>query len=442
MNARTSRGTPYPQGATVVASGVNFALYSESATAVSVCLFDERGAETTIPLTHRTGFVWHGLVHGVRPGQRYGFRVDGPWDLARGHRHNPKKLLADPYARAFDGKVSYRGGAVFGHTESGAPDPVDSAPFAPKSVVVDEAFEWGDDAPPQVPWEDTVIYEAHVKGLTKLHPDVPPELRGTYAGLGSEACVAHLRRLGVTTVELLPVHEVSDEPFLVKRGLTNYWGYSTLGFFAPISASPRGRASRSASSEPWSRRSTPRHRGHPRRRLQPHLRGRRPRADALPARHRQPHLLQARRRRRALRELHRLRQHGERRAPAGAEARLRQPALLGRGDARRRLPLRSRHHARPRRRGFFAARGVLPRDEPGSRPLGVKLIRSLGLRARLDAARALPAGGGSGTPAFATASVASGTGTGARWGTSATASRARAISSTARGGRPPPASTS
>lgn len=233
MSPRTSQGTPFPQGATVVDAGVNFAIYSESATAVAVCLFDADGVETRIPLTHRTGFVWHGLVHGIGAGQRYGFRVDGPWDLARGHRFNPEKLLADPYARAFDGKVSYRGGAVFGHSESGARDPVDSAPFAPKSVVVDEPFDWGDDAPPNVPWRDTVIYEAHVKGLTKLHPGIAPEHRGTYLGLGSDACIAHLRRLGVTAVELLPVHEVADEPFLVKRGLTNAWGYSTLGFFAP-----------------------------------------------------------------------------------------------------------------------------------------------------------------------------------------------------------------
>jgi isoamylase len=221
------------QGATVESDGVHFGLYSESATHVWVCLFDERGHETRVPLTERSGFVWHGKVRGIGAGQRYGFRVDGPWDLARGQRHNPQKLLVDPYARLIEGKVSYRGGAVFGHAADGTRDPVDSAPFAPKSVVIDDAFDWEGDAPPEVAWKDTVLYEAHVKGLTKLHPDVPSELRGTYGGLASEAAIGHLRALGVTAVELLPIHEVADEPFIVKRGQVNYWGYSTLGYFTP-----------------------------------------------------------------------------------------------------------------------------------------------------------------------------------------------------------------
>ncbi|WP_394827094.1 glycogen debranching protein GlgX [Pendulispora albinea] len=233
--------SPYPDGATPAPGGTHFALYSESATAVTVCLFGDGdgetgaglGTERRVPLRERIGHVWHGFVPGVGPGQRYGFRVDGPWDPLRGHRFNPNKLLVDPYARALSGKVSYRGGAIFDRKADGSRDEADSAPFVPKSIVCGAPFDWGDDSPPHTPWRDTVIYEAHVKGLTYLHPEIDPALRGTYLGIASEPMIAHLRALGVTAIELMPVHETCDEPSVAKRGQHNYWGYSTLGYFAP-----------------------------------------------------------------------------------------------------------------------------------------------------------------------------------------------------------------
>ncbi|HWL87907.1 MAG TPA: glycogen debranching enzyme GlgX, partial [Polyangiaceae bacterium] len=227
-------GRPHPEGATVTDEGTNFALYSESATAVTVCLFDERGQETRVALEQRTAHVWHGFIEGVRAGQRYGFRVDGPWEPLRGQRFNPNKLLVDPHARALDGKVSYRGRAIFDHGPDGSRNDADSAAFVPKAVVVGgDTFDWGNDAPPSIRWRDTVIYEAHVKSLTARHPEIAPELRGTYLGVASEPMIAHLRALGVTAVELLPVHEVADEPSVALRGQRNYWGYATLGYFAP-----------------------------------------------------------------------------------------------------------------------------------------------------------------------------------------------------------------
>jgi len=227
-------GRPHPEGATVTDEGTNFALYSESATAVTVCLFDERGQETRVALEQRTAHVWHGFIEGVRAGQRYGFRVDGPWEPLRGQRFNPNKLLVDPHARALDGKVSYRGRAIFDHGADGSRNDADSAAFVPKAVVVGgDTFDWGNDAPPSIRWRDTVIYEAHVKSLTARHPEIAPELRGTYLGVASEPMIAHLRALGVTAVELLPVHEVADEPSVALRGQRNYWGYATLGYFAP-----------------------------------------------------------------------------------------------------------------------------------------------------------------------------------------------------------------
>jgi len=199
-----------------------------------VCLFDEGGHERRVPLEHRTGHVWHGFIDGVGAGQRYGFRVDGPWDPGRGQRFNASKLLVDPYARALEGKVSYRGGAIFDHTPSTARDDTDSAPFVPKGIVVgDEPFDWEGDAPPGTPWCDTVLYEAHVKSLTFRHPDLDPRLRGTYLGVASAPMIEHLRGLGVTAIELMPIHEVCDEPGVARRGQKNYWGYSTLGYFAP-----------------------------------------------------------------------------------------------------------------------------------------------------------------------------------------------------------------
>ena len=220
-------------GATPVDGGVNFAVASSVAEEVIVCLFDATtGEETQARLEHYDDGVWHGLVPGVGPGQAYGYRVEGPFDPARGLRCNPAKLLLDPYARAISGAVTY-GDALLGH------DPADSAPYVPRSLVVDvseQGYDWAGDVKPRHSYADTVVYELHPKGFTERHPDVPPELRGRYAGLGHEAVTGYLRDLGVTTVELLPVHEHVPEGFLLDRGLTNYWGYNSIGYFAPHQA--------------------------------------------------------------------------------------------------------------------------------------------------------------------------------------------------------------
>jgi glycogen operon protein len=236
-------GQPHPPGATWDGEGTNFAVFSEGAEAVELCLFDSsRWAplrEVRVPLTEVTSFFWHGYVPGVGPGQRYGFRVHGPYDPRTGRRFNPDKLLVDPYAKAIDGTLDWDG-AVFGYSpgagDDSAPDGRDSAPHVPLAVVADPLFPWGDDHAPDTPWHETVIYETHVKGLTARHPGVPEQLRGTYAGLASSAAVDHLLSLGVTAVELLPVHHFVSEHELVKRGLVNYWGYNSLGYFAPHSA--------------------------------------------------------------------------------------------------------------------------------------------------------------------------------------------------------------
>jgi isoamylase len=231
-------GKPFPLGATpgehLGIAGTNFALASTVADSVTLCLFDEAGAETQIPLRDNDADVWHAFLPGVGPGQSYGYRVGGPWDPAQGLRCNPAKLLLDPYAKAVSGTVSF-GPEVLGQSEAdpGAPSTLDSAAHMPRSLVVDPEFGWHDDKRPWHRYADTVVYEVHVKGFTMRHPDIPPALRGTYAGLGHEAAIAHLRDLGVTTVELLPVHQNVPEAFLVQRGLTNYWGYNTIGFFAP-----------------------------------------------------------------------------------------------------------------------------------------------------------------------------------------------------------------
>jgi glycogen operon protein len=235
-------GRPLPRGATYDGKGTNFALFSQHATAVTLCLFDDDGVETRVPVLERSAYVWHVYLPNVGPGQRYGYRVDGPFDPKAGHRFNPYKLLIDPYARAFSGKTdvlaSLCGSKVVGSSSSSSReetrDLVDTAKLVALSVVADPTpFDWGHDAPIQVPWHQTVVYEMHVKGFTKRHPGVPPELRGTYAGLATPAAIEHLRWLGVTTVELLPVHESLTEKAVAERGLTNYWGYSTLGYFAP-----------------------------------------------------------------------------------------------------------------------------------------------------------------------------------------------------------------
>ncbi|ABK52454.1 isoamylase [Acidothermus cellulolyticus 11B] len=225
----------WPLGATADEDGTNFAVYSRYAEAVDLCLFDDDGTETRLPLTETTYHVWHGYVPGVRPGTRYGFRVDGPFDPHRGLRFNPSKLLIDPYARALDGDFVLSD-AVFGYPpgrDDTVQDHRDSAPYVPKSVVVRDDFDWGSDRHPKTPWADTIIYELHVRGFTMRHPAVPPELRGTFAGLAHPAVLEHLTALGVTAVELMPVHHFISEPDVLRRGLTNYWGYNSIGYFAP-----------------------------------------------------------------------------------------------------------------------------------------------------------------------------------------------------------------
>ncbi|HET6339566.1 MAG TPA: glycogen debranching protein GlgX [Polyangiales bacterium] len=223
-----------PQGASFDGTGTRFGLYSEHATQVELCLFDDASErETRVSLT-RSDNLWHGYLPGVGPGQRYGYRVHGPYAPQHGHRFNAKKLLVDPYARAIDRDARWHPAlqGEHAHDESLA-EPTDSVSAAPRCVVIDETFDWQGDVAPRVPWSETLIYEAHVKGLTKLHPDVPEALRGTYLGLCAEPVIAHLKSLGVTALELLPVHHAFSERSLVTRGLVNYWGYNTLGFFAP-----------------------------------------------------------------------------------------------------------------------------------------------------------------------------------------------------------------
>jgi isoamylase len=231
-------GSPYPLGATWDGQGVNFALFSEHATAVELCLFDAPDAaveSVRIPIVDRTDMIWHAYVPGLKPGQLYGYRVHGPWAPAEGHRFNPAKLLLDPYARALGRPMRWHP-SLFAFADGdpdGAPDPTDSAPYAAIGQVVDEPFDWGNDRPPRTPWHETVIYELHVKGFTQLNEAIPPELRGTYLGLASPPAIEHLKSLGITAVELMPVHEHVDEWHLASRGLVNYWGYNTLSFFAP-----------------------------------------------------------------------------------------------------------------------------------------------------------------------------------------------------------------
>ncbi|MFE0419855.1 glycogen debranching protein GlgX [Streptomyces tendae] len=249
-------GTPVPLGARFrtgpgQVAGTNFALWAGGAEAVELCLFDGPGPgarESRVRLTELTHEIWHGFVPGVRPGQRYGYRVHGRWDPWTGARWNPAKLLLDPYARAVDAAEGNDYSAlppeVYGHVrdwpEQRVADTVrddrDSAPYVPKGVVVHDDDDWSDDRRPKTPWADSVIYELHVRGFTKLHPDVPPELRGTYAGLAHPAAIEHLARLGVTAVELLPVHQFAHESHLLERGLRNYWGYNSVGYFAPHAA--------------------------------------------------------------------------------------------------------------------------------------------------------------------------------------------------------------
>ncbi|MET0144750.1 MAG: glycogen debranching protein GlgX [Ilumatobacteraceae bacterium] len=230
-------GRPYPLGASYDGVGTNFALFSEVAERVELCLFDGDGHEQRVDLGEVDGYVWHGFISGVGPGQRYGYRIHGPYQPSSGLRCNPAKLLIDPYAKAIDGPVRWDP-AVYSYPLGGDDtviDESDSATCMPRSVVTNPWFEWGDDRQLRHPWHETVVYELHVKGFTARHPDIPTELRGTYAGLAHRAAIAHLHRLGVTAVELMPVHHFVHDHVLVDRGLRNFWGYNSIGFLAPHS---------------------------------------------------------------------------------------------------------------------------------------------------------------------------------------------------------------
>jgi isoamylase len=232
-------GVPYPLGATWDGRGTNFAIFSQQASGVVLCLFDLEERELRVPLMETSAFVWHGYLPGIGPGQRYGYRVDGPYHPAQGQRFNAAKLLIDPYAKAIDGDVDW-GPEVLAYEldakdQDLIPSHTDSASRVPKAVVIDETFDWGMDRAPRIPWHETVIYETHVKGFTMTQPGIPEELRGTYSGLAHPAAIEHLLMLGVTAIELMPVHHFIHRQHLIEQGLNNYWGYDPIGYFAPHS---------------------------------------------------------------------------------------------------------------------------------------------------------------------------------------------------------------
>ncbi len=229
-------GSPHPLGATYDGSGTNFALFSEVAESVELCLFDEDGTETRVDLPEVDAYVWHAFLPGIEPGQRYGYRVHGPYAPEQGQRCNPNKLLLDPYAKAIDGTFDWDQSLFsynFGYADSRNDE--DSAAHMPKAVVINPFFDWTVDRPPRRPYADTIVYEAHVKGLTETHPDVPAEIRGTYAAIAHPVIISHLQDLGITALELMPVHHFANDSTLIEKGLSNYWGYNTIGFFAPDS---------------------------------------------------------------------------------------------------------------------------------------------------------------------------------------------------------------
>ncbi len=235
MPLRIWPGEPYPLGATYDGMGTNFSLFSEVAERVELCLFDDDGTETRVDLPEVSALCWHGYLPNMGPGQRYGFRVHGPRDLAAGQRCNPNKVLLDPYTKAVDRATDWDE-AVFGYRfgdPDGAANELDSAPFVGKSVVPNPYFDWANDRHPRTPWHETVVYEVHVKGFTATHPAIPEDMQGTYAGLGTPEAIEYLQSLGVTAVELLPVHEFVNDAHLVEKGLSNYWGYNSIGFLAP-----------------------------------------------------------------------------------------------------------------------------------------------------------------------------------------------------------------
>jgi glycogen operon protein len=228
-------GQPYPLGATFDGVGTNFSIFSEAAQRVELCLFDDTGTESRVDLPEMTALCWHGYLPQVKPGQRYGYRVHGRWAPGDGHWCNPTKLLMDPYAKSLDGHWNWNE-AIFPYHFSdpeNSKNDADSAPYCPKSVVINPYFDWAHDRRPNTPWHKTVVYETHVKGFTKRHPDIPEELRGTYAGLAHPVAVKYLQRLGITAVELLPVHQFVHDSVLVQKGLRNYWGYNSIGYLAP-----------------------------------------------------------------------------------------------------------------------------------------------------------------------------------------------------------------
>jgi isoamylase len=232
---RIRPGEPFPLGATWDGQGTNFSIFSEVATRVELCLFDQQGSQTSIDLPERTAFCWHAYLRGIGPGQRYGFRVHGPWEPAQGHRCNPAKLLVDPYAKAIAGDIKWDP-LVFPYPLGGDDlerDDRDSAPNMPKSIVIDDQFDWQGDRPLRRGLHETVVYEVHVKGFTKRHPRIPEHLRGTYAGVAHPESIEYLTSLGVTAVELLPIHQFVHESHQVDKGLRNYWGYHSYGYFAP-----------------------------------------------------------------------------------------------------------------------------------------------------------------------------------------------------------------
>lgn len=243
MTVKLTTGKPYPLGATWDGQGTNFALYSENATGVKLCLFDNKDHETRFSLVEQENHVWYGYIKGIKPGQKYGFRVEGAYQPEQGHRFNPCKLLIDPYAKAIAGNVSY-GQELFDYSladnNQSAPSisylALDNAHLIPKSIVVDDHFDWEGDQPLQLNWQQTIIYETHVKSFTYLHPEIPEHLRGTYKALEHPITIKHLKSLGITAIELLPVHHIFSCPqFLHEKGLKDYWGYRTLGYFAPYS---------------------------------------------------------------------------------------------------------------------------------------------------------------------------------------------------------------
>ncbi|MDU2422269.1 MAG: glycogen debranching protein GlgX [Bifidobacterium scardovii] len=233
-------GSMYPLGASYDGAGVNFALFSQVAEKVELCLFDDNDNETRVAMTEQNSYVWHNYIPGLQPGQRYGYRVYGPFDPDRGLRCNPNKLLLDPYAKAIEGNID-GDESLFSYWFK-SPDSItamndlDSAAHTMKSVVVNQYFDWGNDQHPNIPYHDSVIYEAHVRGMTNLNQDVPPDIRGTYAGLAYPSVIEYLKKLGITAIELMPIHQFVNDSFLQEKGLSNYWGYNTIGFFAPHNA--------------------------------------------------------------------------------------------------------------------------------------------------------------------------------------------------------------